>query len=254
MVQVIQRSEIGLVEPKSKTKFEKTPEGLAVHWEGTQVTQGDLEQSKKNLRAIQKAHMNNKTQGYVDIAYNLAFDHLGNIFVLRGWDIQSGANGNTAANKTRVAACYLGGPGQDFPIAAQDALREIRRIATEKGIGGSTKPHSAFIATQCPGDVIRNFIGMLDSSTPSKPTPAPTPQPSGGVPAFPGYARQGTKGPVATAWQQRLRGRGWNIVVDGNFGPKSTAILRQFQAEKGLVADGIGGPLSWNKLWTSPIS
>ncbi|WP_197085211.1 peptidoglycan-binding protein [Saccharothrix sp. ST-888] len=47
------------------------------------------------------------------------------------------------------------------------------------------------------------------------------------------------------AWQQRMRDRGWSITVDGWYGPSSTSICRQFQAEKGLTQDGIVGPATW---------
>lgn len=50
--------------------------------------------------------------------------------------------------------------------------------------------------------------------------------------------------------QQRLKDRGWKINVDGAWGPKSAAILKKFQKEKGLVADGLYGPATWTALWT----
>jgi hypothetical protein len=58
-------------------------------------------------------------------------------------------------------------------------------------------------------------------------------------------------GPTARQYQQRLRDRGWHITVDGVWGPKSASILKQFQAEKGIGADGLRGPVTWTSLWTS---
>ncbi|NJK69335.1 MAG: alpha/beta fold hydrolase [Microcoleus sp. SU_5_3] len=46
-------------------------------------------------------------------------------------------------------------------------------------------------------------------------------------------------------WQQRMSDRGWNIDVDGLYGPQSAQIARQFQQEKGLAVDGIVGPDTW---------
>ncbi|MFF0295541.1 peptidoglycan-binding protein [Kitasatospora sp. NPDC004614] len=46
-------------------------------------------------------------------------------------------------------------------------------------------------------------------------------------------------------WQQRMWDRGWSITADGWYGPASAAVARQFQAEKGLTADGIVGSATW---------
>lgn len=74
------------------------------------------------------------------------------------------------------------------------------------------------------------------------------------VPAYPGLVKRGSKGKAVTAVQKRLKERGWKISVDGVFGARTEAIVRQFQTEKGLTADGIVGPLTWRKLWTSPVT
>jgi len=194
MVQVIPRSDIGLKAPKSTTKFKNKPKGLAWHWEGGGTPEATLEDSKKTLRSVQSSHMNNKAEGYVDIAYNIAFDSLGNIFILRGWNVQGGANGTSAANASYVSAVYLSGPGEPFTDAAKEAARVIRGLADGEGIGSENRPHSSFKATSCPGPEITEFIKTLSGSaapTPApQPAPAPAPAPQPSVPAFPGYVRQ----------------------------------------------------------------
>jgi peptidoglycan hydrolase-like protein with peptidoglycan-binding domain len=57
-------------------------------------------------------------------------------------------------------------------------------------------------------------------------------------------------GHTAREWQQALKNRGWHITVDNKWGPHSVSILKQFQAEKGLMVDGLRGPESWTALYT----
>lgn len=48
--------------------------------------------------------------------------------------------------------------------------------------------------------------------------------------------------------QTILKNMGYNITVDGKFGPKTEATVKQFQDEHGLVVDGKVGPKTWCML------
>jgi peptidoglycan hydrolase-like protein with peptidoglycan-binding domain len=48
--------------------------------------------------------------------------------------------------------------------------------------------------------------------------------------------------------QQLLQARGFNVAVDGIFGPATEGAVKDFQQSKGLAADGIVGPQTWPKL------
>lgn len=251
------RESIGLRDPRSKTPFKKTPKGLVWHWEGSKVDQIDLESSKATLKAIQRSHMSNAKEGYVDIAYCLAFDFLGNVFELRGFKIQGGANGTTESNADYVSVVYLGDPGDPLTDAAKQAMKSIRAEADKLGIGKENLPHSHFRQTSCPGDEIREYIANLSGS---EPIPSKVQTPSAhspdikSVPPFPGNMRKGSKGDGVRQAQSRLAKRGWSITVDGDFGKQTDTIVRQFQKEKGLDADGIIGQITWSALWLTPIS
>lgn len=79
--------------------------------------------------------------------------------------------------------------------------------------------------------------------------------PAEGVPPFPGTTEQGMDdSPVTRQYQQRLHDRGWDVTVDGDHGPQTTTVLKAFQTEKGLAADGVGGPVTWEALWTAPVT
>ncbi|EDX83527.1 Putative peptidoglycan binding domain protein [Synechococcus sp. PCC 7335] len=46
-------------------------------------------------------------------------------------------------------------------------------------------------------------------------------------------------------WQRAMRRQGYDIAVDGIYGPQSQSVARQFQRKKGLDTDGIVGPKTW---------
>jgi len=56
--------------------------------------------------------------------------------------------------------------------------------------------------------------------------------------------KKGSKGKEVEKIQQAL-----HITVDGDFGPKTEAAVKKFQAEHKLEADGIVGPATWNALF-----
>ncbi|WUI00704.1 peptidoglycan-binding protein [Spirillospora sp. NBC_00431] len=53
-------------------------------------------------------------------------------------------------------------------------------------------------------------------------------------------------------WQQQMRARGWNLAADGEYGPISQRICRNFQREHQLDPDGIVGPITWRAAWEAP--
>lgn len=65
-----------------------------------------------------------------------------------------------------------------------------------------------------------------------------------------GYYQTGYR--VRTA-QYLLRQHGYNIDVDGSFGPKTHAAVKSFQKLHKLTVDGYVGPKTWNELVNGPI-
>lgn len=57
-----------------------------------------------------------------------------------------------------------------------------------------------------------------------------------------GLIRRGDLGDDVKMLQTLLKQKGYNISVDGNFGPATEAIVIQYQRAVGLIADGIAGP------------
>ena len=60
--------------------------------------------------------------------------------------------------------------------------------------------------------------------------------------------KKGSKGNDVRWLQYELNSRGYHLVCDGIFGAKTDEMTRAFQADMGLVPDGIVGPLTRSKL------
>ena len=60
--------------------------------------------------------------------------------------------------------------------------------------------------------------------------------------------RQGANGHPVRTLQDLLRARGHTVTVDGAFGPRTDAAVRDFQRERHLTVDGVVGPNTWSAL------
>jgi lysozyme len=63
----------------------------------------------------------------------------------------------------------------------------------------------------------------------------------------PPWPRQylGYPSPHVRRWQRRMRRRGFELLVDGLYGPESEKVCLEFQRQRGLAVDGIVGPKTW---------
>jgi peptidoglycan hydrolase-like protein with peptidoglycan-binding domain len=65
----------------------------------------------------------------------------------------------------------------------------------------------------------------------------------------------GSSGEEVKKIQQILQGQGYNVgPVDGLYGPQTQAAVQAFQKTKGLLPDGIVGPLTWSALQGTPVT
>jgi len=69
-------------------------------------------------------------------------------------------------------------------------------------------------------------------------------QPAGAPPVL----RRGSRSGQVEDLQRALAKAGLPVAIDGDFGPGTEAIVRAFQAARGLAADGIVGPSTWAAL------
>lgn len=65
---------------------------------------------------------------------------------------------------------------------------------------------------------------------------------------------QGSTGAEVKQIQQVLSGQGYNVgPIDGIYGAQTQQAVQAFQKTKGLIPDGIVGPLTWEALQGSPV-
>lgn len=85
--------------------------------------------------------------------------------------------------------------------------------------------------------------GTLGKATPLK------------YPPYPGHVlkRGMTNNNDVRAFQAKMQARGWRrMKPDGDFGPVTEDLVRQFQREKKLTVDGLVGPKTWKAIFTAP--
>ena len=61
--------------------------------------------------------------------------------------------------------------------------------------------------------------------------------------------KRGSAGQDVRKVQRQLVDKGYRLVVDGDFGPKTEAVVKQFQKDKGLSSDGIFGRQTYGALF-----
>jgi murein L,D-transpeptidase YcbB/YkuD len=135
-------------------------------------------------------------------------------------------------------------------LTASQAQGSGRGICGHQDLGSSGCGHSD-PGPNWPWDKVLAWAGGSSSTVP--------PPSSGGGKAPPmhvdylGTSHNSTHADVRT-WQQQMKNRGWSIGVDQIYGSQSATVCRQFQAEKGLSADGLVGPQTWAASWNAPVT
>ena len=131
--------------------------GTAVHWNGPTVPKSALSDPRSFLEGVRRFHVN--TRKWSDIAYNMAVDQQGGIWVLRGMAHMSGANGDTTTNTKYVACLAIIGEGQ------APSKKMLASLGTVVGMVRAEYPRATQVVTHqairpgstaCPGpDLIK---------------------------------------------------------------------------------------------------
>lgn len=207
---------------------------------------------------------------YIDVPYTVMVHPDGTIATGRYLNGVPALGAHTAGkNSVSLGVAVLGNYVNDQPTpAALDSIVTVLEAFVSKGYITAQfvlKSHSdAPYATACCGTNLKakiaSILGYVGFDGPVVPvyTPVPVPQkpqvPVNNYPAYPMLLKRGSRNVYVRQAQAKLHDRGWNISVDGDFGPNTEKVVKQFQAEKGLVADGVIGPKTWKAIFTSPVT
>lgn len=138
--------------------------------------------------------------------------------------------------------CANNGTGEPYTAAAVSARTAVLRAARD--VCGFGTAHVIGHKEWAPGRKFDPSYDMGWQRSLITPTRPPTP-------ARP-VLQQGSTGDLVEQVQTFLRrvfpSYAGGLVADGDFGPATAAVVREFQRRSGLDADGVIGPASWTAL------
>jgi len=147
---------------------------------------------------------------------------------------------------------FIGQPWAGRPVYYWCRWAGIKTLQRYTGAGHTTWSHISWWRSRA-DERARLWI----------PAPAPkprlplTPVPGKVVPKYPGYVMR--RNPThydanVRIWQAQMRSRGWTVDADGYFGDKTVSVVKAFQAEKKITADGLIGTATWIAAWKATIT
>jgi len=166
-LKLVRRRAWGAAPPRGRIPIPGPIRGLAVHYTASAADeQDDHRNCAGRVRGVQRFHMspdpNDPTKPWLDIAYNHLFCRHGYVFEGRGFGLRPAAQGTKDGNDRYFAICFLGNDRKrrdDLTSAGREALTELV-AAYRRHYPRATeiRPHSEFLATECPGDELRALL------------------------------------------------------------------------------------------------
>lgn len=227
--------------------------GLVLHYDGS-ATGIPLSHSRHTACiaywvSTRQLHMRTP-RNWLDIGYSFGVCPHNVRFEGRGWGREQAAQpgGNTV-----WTSCTLMLRPHEMPTPEQiEGVRNLRYDLMRKGMKAGIRPHSSFISTDCPGDIIREMIGHGTFTAP------PVSWPERILEMLPLLRLGDNNFDVKTA-RGLLRQRGYKKLPTADllvtwldkteFDPEFRVDIMAFQRAKGLADDGIVGRQTWEKLF-----
>lgn len=229
--------------------------GLVIHYDGPgrNLTKKSHSECVKYWKDTRKFHVNG--HGWVDIGYSFGVcphtDSSGHGYVFEGRGLRKTQAAQPGGNTTYYSVTLMLGDGEQ-PTASQiQTVRELLHwLNVKAGVKKVVKGHKDFVSTSCPGNILYKMV--KDGTFLKDP-----------------HAKLGKEWPykkgtlMKRGWgydvpslgvmkvQERLNQLGYKpkLDVDGIFGSLTEKAVKWFQKKKGLVVDGIVGPVTWKALF-----
>ncbi|WP_433701797.1 peptidoglycan recognition protein family protein [Nocardiopsis sp. CA-288880] len=273
-MKLVSRAAWGARSRTTSTNITPSRGGTSIHYVGASAINDSHSACAGRVRGIQNHHINGN--GWSDIAYSLLVCAHGYVFVGRGVNRRTAANGTNSGNQNWYAVCaLLGGSQKPTPEMVQGIRDAVAYLRKSGGAGARVNGHRDHLATSCPGGPLYAMVrdGTFTSGGSTAPgggSSKPAPKPGTKAPKFPlksghwygpessnsrnhsGYyssARPGIR-----QIRDRLRERGWSVAAGDRYDTKLAGVIRQFQAEKDLAVDGLTGSQTWRALWEEAIT
>ena len=264
-IDLITRAQWQARAPKGSYDTIARTKGVKIHYTGGRVdpaTVEDHDLCAAAVRGIQRGHM--EGNGWLDIGYSLAVCSHRKVFIGRGLHHLPAANG-AGLNSGHYAVLGLVGnsglvvPPDGMLHGIRDAIEYLR---AEGGAGPEIKGHQDGYSTDCPGPKLYAWVKQGAPRPGGTTAPAAPPAKPGKAPPFPGrllHYPPTANGADVYSWQAQMRDRGWDLIPDGSYGPRSAEVCRLFQRDSTahgwpLDDDGVVGTATWRATWERPTS
>lgn len=160
------------------------------------------------------------------------------------WHAGDGGSGDGNRKYIAIEICYSKSGGGRFEAAMKNAAILTAKLLKDYGWNiSNVKKHQDFSGKYCPHrilddygwdyflDLVRAELGDSSASEDEKP-----------------ILKNGSTGEAVKQLQTRLNELGFDLDIDGSFGPATLAAVKEFQAKSELEVDGSVGPLTWAAL------
>jgi hypothetical protein len=224
--------------PATAAPSARTDHGMAVHYEGgrTGIANWTHDRCIAHWQATRRFHMN--TRGWIDIGYAYG---LCKHYVLEGRGGFRAQAAQPGGNTTWESATFMTGPGEAIHPGQLENFRQLRAWRRSKGVAAAIRPHSSFVSTGCPGDILRRMIADGTLTRPPQP-------PEGGLERMM-FCKLGDKGDAVGALQLKLRALGlYNGDIDKTYGSATSAAVLKARQRVGSTAES-GDTFGYYAYW-----
>ena len=157
------------------------------------------------------------------------------------WHAGDGSNGAGNRRYISIEICYSKSGGTRFEAAMIKAAELTAQLLNTYGWDIShVKKHQDFSGKYCPHRILSDygwdyFLNLVRAELGEAQNLTPV-------------LRKGSTGEAVKRLQSRLNEWGYELEVDGSFGPATLETVKDFQEKNNLEVDGSVGPLTWGKL------